>query len=92
MAANSGQSLGESIVNLQPVTPLLRLTTGPLDELQLIDTDEACPKCGAMLMRVPLQEGRCHSGLFATRVIREHFWCDECADNYVLADNGDAGT
>lgn len=70
-------------MNLQFPAPLLRLSTGPVDDLELIESDITCPKCGSPLALVPLQEGRCHSGLFATRVLREHYWCDECADIYV---------
>lgn len=64
----------------------IRLTTGPIDQLQLLESGEICPICGAYLMLVPVQEGPCHSGQFVNRVLREHFWCSECADSYLRSD------
>lgn len=68
---------------LQRPAAQLRLYTGPIDGLESIVTDEKCPACNAVLSRIPVQTGACHSGRFATRVLHEHYWCDACASTWV---------
>jgi hypothetical protein len=75
-------------MSLQLATAVMGLYTGPVDDLELRDSSQLCPACGASLSFVPLQSGCCHSGRFATRVTREHFWCDECAEVYVDSTEG----
>lgn len=53
-----------------------KLRNGPLDDEEFIETEIPCPECGEELEIIPIQSGLCHSGRHRTRVLREHYVCE----------------
>ena len=61
------------------------ISTGPVDDLEMLDTSTPCPGCAQPLDFVPIQRGWCHSGKHATAVVMDHYWCRDCADVWIEA-------
>lgn len=77
-----------SHAKLQPHDPALHgpLFDGPVDDIEQSFCGHVCCRCGGDLLLTLKQDGRCHSGRFATAVLRDHLWCESCEDIYVFAD------
>lgn len=66
----------------------MKLSTGPVDDPFEENSDEDCPQCGDRLTVQWAQEGLCHSGLFATELLVDVYWCERCEQSFV--DEADA--
>ena len=59
------------------------LFTGPIDGPRENTVPLHCPTCDwPELIFTPAQFGQCHGG-FATRVLRSHYFCQECNEVFV---------